>query len=240
MSNGLPLLARCQPSIFACRVSRTASSSRFFGARSRMMAASPVQNASGEIPVLGVASLAMKSNRTGAIFSPWASIRFMGVFSGDFLRETAITRCFGDKTAKRAPQRGSFHGPFSAKAGAMRRPFGRPRLPISVAVASSDQSSDIGSEVDQFVEQNACSRQHSLDLVGRLSDRTGRGVNRQLAGCGRLVIVADAGKRMQRAGTRLGVVAFGIAAFADFDGGCDIDLAEGGVGDAARRGSVFG
>src|SRR6266850_1222674 len=77
MSNGLPLLARCQPSIFACKVSRTASNSAFFGARFSRMAASPAQNASGEIPVFGVASLAIKSNKTGAIFNPWASIRFM-------------------------------------------------------------------------------------------------------------------------------------------------------------------
>jgi hypothetical protein len=33
------------------------------------MAASPAQNVSGEIPVPGAASLAIKSNRTGAIFS---------------------------------------------------------------------------------------------------------------------------------------------------------------------------
>ena len=45
--------------------------------RSRTIAASPAQKASGEIPVLGAASLAIKSNRTGAIFSPWASIRFI-------------------------------------------------------------------------------------------------------------------------------------------------------------------
>jgi hypothetical protein len=42
-----------------------------------VVAAKPAQNASGEIPVLGVASLAMKSNRTAAIFNPWASTRFM-------------------------------------------------------------------------------------------------------------------------------------------------------------------
>jgi hypothetical protein len=55
------------------------------------MAASPAQNASGEIPVFGVASLAMKSNRTGAIFNPWASTRVMvgflkrnGVFEAVF------------------------------------------------------------------------------------------------------------------------------------------------------------
>ena len=51
------------------------------------MAASPAQNASGEIPVFGVASLAMKSWSRGAIFNPWASIRFiMELFS----RDTAI------------------------------------------------------------------------------------------------------------------------------------------------------
>ena len=43
----------------------------------------PGPEASGAIPVLGAASLAMKSNRTGAIFNPWASMRFMaGSFSG--------------------------------------------------------------------------------------------------------------------------------------------------------------
>ena len=61
MSNGLPLLARCQSSIFACKRSRTASSSRFFGPRSRIIADNPAQNASGEIPVLGLTSAAMKS-----------------------------------------------------------------------------------------------------------------------------------------------------------------------------------
>src|SRR6185369_13558580 len=82
MSIGLPLLARCQPSILACSASRKASSSRFFGPNFLMTAATPAQNASGEIPVLGVASLAMKSNRTGAIFNPWASTRFMMGFLG--------------------------------------------------------------------------------------------------------------------------------------------------------------
>jgi hypothetical protein len=65
-----------------------------------MMAASPAQNASGEIPVLGVASLAMKSNRTGAIFNPWASIRFM---IGFFSRETTLNADFRGKKAKKAP-----------------------------------------------------------------------------------------------------------------------------------------
>jgi hypothetical protein len=51
-----------------------------------MIAASPAQNASGSIPVLGAASLAMKSWRTGAICNPWAVTRFMmGFFSrGNF------------------------------------------------------------------------------------------------------------------------------------------------------------
>src|SRR5258708_7577699 len=155
MSSGLPLLARCQLSIFACNVSRTASSSRFFEARSRIMAERPAQNASGEIPVPGVASLAMKSNRMGAIFNPWASIRFM---MGFFSRETAATRHFqGDKWQK-SPAKGLVRSPFSAKAGALRRP--------PVAHNEGGERSDIGGEVDEFVEQNAGPCQHPLDLVG--------------------------------------------------------------------------
>src|SRR5437868_15373271 len=103
MSNGLPLLARCQPSILACKASRTASNSRFFGPSLATMAASPAQNASGEIPVFGVASLAMKSNRTGAIFNPWASTRFMVGFLGRKWRFVAV---FREKTAKSAPKGG--------------------------------------------------------------------------------------------------------------------------------------
>jgi hypothetical protein len=71
-----------------------------------MMAASPAQNASGEIPVLGAASLAMKSNRTGAIFNPWASIRFMMGFLGA-KRRGAVFR----GKAKNA-RNGAFSGPF--------------------------------------------------------------------------------------------------------------------------------
>src|SRR6266446_5449519 len=104
MSNGLPLLARCQPSILACKVSRTANSSRILGARSRTMAASPAQNASGEIPVFGAASLAMKSNRTAAIFSPWASIRFIIKLSIRLSREAAVYTLFSGQK-QRAPQR---------------------------------------------------------------------------------------------------------------------------------------
>src|SRR5882757_607781 len=114
MSNGLPLLARCQPSIFACKLSRTASSSWFFGARFAMIAANPAQNASGEIPVLGVASLAMKSNKTGAIFNPWASTRFMM----GFLK--AFTGGFSDEKQQKTRQRAALSAPFSAKAGAVR------------------------------------------------------------------------------------------------------------------------
>ncbi len=42
-----------------------------------MIAASPAQKVSAETPVSAVASLAIKSNKTGAIFNPLASIRFM-------------------------------------------------------------------------------------------------------------------------------------------------------------------
>ena len=57
--------------------------------------------------------------------------------------------------------------------------------------------------------------------------------------CRRLVVVADPGERLQRAGARLGVMALGVAALAHVGRRRDIDLAERGVGDAARRGAVF-
>src|ERR1700723_1715780 len=68
------------------------------------MPASPAQNASGAIPVFGAASFAMKSNRTGAIFNPWASIRFMMDFSRERQRRRAPSlRDFrGKKRASRA------------------------------------------------------------------------------------------------------------------------------------------
>src|SRR3979490_347337 len=103
MSNGLPLLARCQPSILVCKASRKASSSRVFGPSFAMMAESPAQNASGEIPVLGVASLAMKSNRAGAIFNPWASTRFiMG-----FLNQNGVYRLFSEEKQQKTRQKGA-------------------------------------------------------------------------------------------------------------------------------------
>src|SRR3982751_1315244 len=102
MSNDVPLLARCQPSILACSASRKASNSRFFGPSFLMMAATPAQNASGEIPVLGAASLAMKSNRTGAIFNPWASTRFMA----DFLGQNGVERLFSKGKQQKTRQKG--------------------------------------------------------------------------------------------------------------------------------------
>src|ERR1044072_9160956 len=117
MSNDLPLLARCQPSILACSASRKASSSRFFGPNVLMMPATPAQNASGEIPVLGVASLAMKSNSSGAIFNPWASTRFMM----GFLNRNGVYRLFSEEKQQKTRQKGDVGRPFSPKAGAMRR-----------------------------------------------------------------------------------------------------------------------
>src|SRR5580693_1679431 len=202
MSNGLPLLTRCQSSIFSCKASRTASSSRFFGARSRMMAASPAQNASGEIPLLGVASLAMKSNRTGAILSPWAGIRFMMGFSRGKRWRDAVFRAKSQK----APDGATFGGLLAPKPG-QRKAL---RLPNTTALAGSN----IGSEINGFVEQNAGSCQHPLDLVGRLGNRARRGVDGQLGVGGRLVIAADAGECLQRTGAGLGVMTLGIAALA--------------------------
>src|SRR5207248_8171708 len=111
---------RCQASIFACKLSRIASSSRFLGPRSRRIAASPDQNGSAEIPVLGVASFAMKSNKTGAIFNPWASLRFMMVISHANCAQSAVFRGKGQN----GPMTGLVPGPFSPKARPMRRPVG--------------------------------------------------------------------------------------------------------------------
>ena len=97
----------------------------------------------------------------------------------------------------------------------------------------------IGRQIDQFVEQNAGFRQHPLDLVGRVRNRARRGVDAQLRPGRRLVIVADPGERLQRAGARLGVMALGVAALADLGRRCDIDLAERRVGDAARGGTII-
>src|SRR5215813_13223359 len=87
-----------------------------------MMAASPAQNASGEIPVLGVASLAMKSWSRGAIFNPWASIRFMIGFSrgngGESgLRDAKSSRVHRNKGILLATRQGrekAFIGPSSS------------------------------------------------------------------------------------------------------------------------------
>ena len=99
--------------------------------------------------------------------------------------------------------------------------------------------SDIGSEIDEFVEQNAGLSQHPLDLVCRLGDRAPGGVDRQFAVGGRLVIVADPGERLQCTRARLGVMALGIAAFAYFGRRRDIDFTEQIVSDAPRRGTIF-
>src|SRR5437588_10817441 len=101
------------------------------------------------------------------------------------------------------------------------------------------EASNIGSEIDEFVEQNAGLGQHPLDLVGCVGNRTRRGVDRQLAIGGRLVIIADAGERLQRSRARLGVMALGIAAFAYFGRRRAIDFAAPTVSDAARRGTRF-
>src|SRR5260221_6346124 len=117
MSNA-PLWARCQASILSCKVSRTLSSSRFFGPRSLMIPARPAQNASGAIPVLGAASLAMKSNRTGAIFNPWASIRFML----GFLAKSGNSALFSGKVRQQRQTAAPKHS-FSAKRRLLRRPL---------------------------------------------------------------------------------------------------------------------
>ena len=62
--------------------------------------------------------LAMKSNRTGAIFNPWASTRFMLKLS---TKNGVYTAVFGAKTDER--REGGVPGSFSAKIRALRRLF---------------------------------------------------------------------------------------------------------------------
>src|SRR5258708_2394499 len=114
-----PVWGRGEGSILSIKVSRTLRSTRFLGQRSLMITARPAQNTSGLIPVLGAASLAMKSNRTGAIFNPWASIRVMiGFLKGNGGLEAA----FSLKQLGGVQKGGRFRSPFSAKAGGVRRP----------------------------------------------------------------------------------------------------------------------
>src|SRR5215468_1876503 len=177
MSTGLPLWARCQASIFSCSVSRNFRSSAFFGASFLMMAASPAQNASGEIPVLGAASLAMKSNRTGAIFNPWASTRFMRELSR---QEMAFCGCFRGENSKKRAKRGGVQGALLATSRddekapkSRKKPWG--------------DASNIGGKISQFVEQDAAPGQHPLDLLRCLRHRVGRGIEHQFSLRRRLV-----------------------------------------------------
>jgi len=66
---------------------------------------------------------------------------------------------------------------------------------ISCGYASmGSRASDIGGEIDQFVEQHAGPRQHALDLVGRIADRALRRVEHELGRLRRLVVFADPGE----------------------------------------------
>ena len=152
----------------ACRERRAA---RDFSARDPpTMAASPAQNASGVIPVFGLASLAMKSNRTGAIFNPWASMRFMMEFSHE---KRAVKRGFQELQGKKGAVGRGVGAPFSAKAGPQEKPF---NAPIKAAVVGD---SDIGRQINHFVEQDAAPAQHPLDLLGRFADGARRSVERR-------------------------------------------------------------
>ncbi len=79
-----------------------------------MMAATPAQNASGEMPVSGAASLAMKSNRTGAIWQSVGVDTFHDVFlarSGNSVSRFQEVCSHGNGAKRAAPM-----GPFNAKA----------------------------------------------------------------------------------------------------------------------------
>ena len=133
-------------------------------------------------------------------------------------------RLLSDETQQKTRQKGQRWPPFfSPKAGSMRRP---------------QKEKDIGRQIDQFVEQNAGFA--SIRSISSVASETVRAeVSMLSSACRRLIIIADPGERLQRAGARLGVMALGVAALADFRRRCDIDLAERGVGDAAGGGTII-
>jgi len=58
--------------------------------------------------------------------------------------------------------------PFSAKAGRKKSPS----FAYSIGPGMLNQCSNIGSQINHFVEQNAGPAQHALDLVGSFRNRT--------------------------------------------------------------------
>src|SRR3954451_18885665 len=109
----------------------------------------------------------------------------------------------------------------------------------SLGSLKTEPGSNIRGGVHEFIEQHAGRLEHLFDLVRRLGDRPRRGVDHELSGLRRLVVVADAGERRERAGAGLFVVALGVALLANFRRRRDVDLAERSVGDAARGGAVL-
>src|SRR5579863_3954359 len=96
------------------------------------------------------------------------------------------------------------------------------RLPIRAAA----ERSNIGSQINHFFEHDTGPCQHPLDRVSGLVDGPRRGVEHKLASLRRLVIIADPGECREAACARLGVMALGVAALADFSGRCDMNLAK--------------
>ena len=84
------------------------------GARSRRIAASPAQNASGEIPVFGVGFLGDEIEQNGGDLQ---SVGIDTIHDGIFLSETANGGGFQGTTGKMAPQRALFGALLALKPG---------------------------------------------------------------------------------------------------------------------------
>ena len=130
-----------------------------------MMAASPAQNASGEIPVFGAASLAMKSNRTGAIFNPWASMRFMMVFLAEMAVLAPLTR-----RQQNGPHGAAF-GPFSPKARALKRPPASAQMSMRGEAATNVVLAKAGTLASAFRYPNAVSGSCAVEAIDSLARR---------------------------------------------------------------------
>ena len=139
----------------------------------------------------------------------------------------ALRGCFQTKSSKKRAKKGSVGRPFSPKAGSMRRPqcLKGPQI-LAARSTSSSNRTPVSASIRSISSVASATGRVEVSIT---SSHSGR----------RLVVVADAGERLQRAGARLGVVALGVAALADLGRRRDMDLAERGVGDAARRGAVI-
>jgi hypothetical protein len=117
MSNALPLLARCQPSIFACSVHRARRAARGSLGRELLEDGGKPgpERVRREIPDFGVASLGDEIEQNGGDLQ---SVGIDTSHDGLSQRNGAFTALFSNEHQQKARQRAAFTGSFSLKATA--------------------------------------------------------------------------------------------------------------------------